>query len=98
MSDPTTSDVFQGGLLLAKGNEDILDIIQEEVGLWNVVDNNHLDEEPNVLNSFTPSSRDLLLSVFSFVSVVINIGSEFGFAKAIPFSYSGIVHLAAKLF
>ena len=32
------------------------------------------------------------------VSVVINIGSEFGFAKAISFSCSGIMHLAAKLF
>ena len=32
------------------------------------------------------------------VSVVINIGSEFGFAKAIFFSYSGIMHLTAKLF
>ena len=44
------------------------------------------------------SQSALHYCVTPIVSVVINIGSEFGFAKAISFSYSGIMHLAAKLF
>ena len=59
ISDPKTSDMSKENLLLETGNEDILDISQEDAGHSDVVDNGHLDEELDVLNSVNPFSQDL---------------------------------------
>ena len=55
----TSSDMSHKDQLQAD-EEDILDVSQEDARRDEVVDDSHLEEEPDALSSVTPSSQDLL--------------------------------------
>ena len=71
MSDPNTSDMSYGDLLLEAYHDDILQDSQEDDGHSEVVGDSHLKEKSDVLNTVTPSSQDLLS-----VSALVSIGNN----------------------
>ena len=59
MSETKTSNIAQKDPLLEADHEDILDESQEDAERRKVVDDRHLEEELDDLNSIPPSSQDL---------------------------------------